>query len=472
MESFQIETIKPILAKLKNWKSPGNDKIHNFWLKNLSALHSKFVECINAFIEEPQSIPHHLTTGVTYLIPKGSRSSNPARYRPITCLNTFYKLLTSCVSKILEDHCNGNSILAEQQKGCKKGSLGCKEQLIIDSVVLKQASNKQRNLFAAYIDYQKAYDSVPHDWLIDVLKIYKIHPKLIDFCATLTTKWKTEIVLKTKEMNIITNKIDINRGIFQGDSLSPLWFCLALNPLSTILNSSKYGYEIKSRHSSYRLSHLAYMDDIKLYASTASSLKQLLNITETFSEDIGMCFGVDKCRTVNVVRGKLTRGLEYETQRSELIKSLDHDEVYKYLGLEQSRTIAHSEVKKRITAEFKDRLTKVLKTSLNSRNLATAINIYAIPVIVYSMGLIKWSQTDLEAMDRYVRTQMTQYRYHHSKSAVERINLPREKGGRGITNITNSNANQISLMRKYFLERAETSAMHKAIVEADFSFTP
>ncbi len=142
---------------------------------------------------------------------------------------------------------------------------------------------------------------------------------MIIIIIIIITKWKTEIVLKTKEMNIITNKIDINRGIFQGDSLSPLWFCLALNPLSTILNSSKYGYEIKSRHSSYRLSHLAYMDDIKLYASTASSLKQLLNITETFSEDIGMCFGVDKCRTVNVVRGKLTRGLEYETQKANLI---------------------------------------------------------------------------------------------------------------------------------------------------------
>jgi hypothetical protein len=41
------------------------------------------------------------------------------------------------------------------------------------------------------------------------------------------------------------DNINIKRGIFQGDELSPLWFTLALNPLSTLLNSTQYGFKMK-----------------------------------------------------------------------------------------------------------------------------------------------------------------------------------------------------------------------------------
>jgi hypothetical protein len=60
--------------------------------------------------------------------------------------------------------------------------------------------------------------------------------------------WRTEIRLQTGESAIKTKEIKINRGIFQGNSLSALWFCIALNPLSNILNQSKYGYQIDKQH--------------------------------------------------------------------------------------------------------------------------------------------------------------------------------------------------------------------------------
>jgi hypothetical protein len=56
--------------------------------------------------------------------------------------------------------------------------------------------------------------------------------------------WKTEIRLQTRESTIKTKEIKINRGIFQGNSLSALWFCIALNLLPNTLNQSKYGYQI------------------------------------------------------------------------------------------------------------------------------------------------------------------------------------------------------------------------------------
>jgi hypothetical protein len=100
--------------------------------------------------------------------------------------------------------------------------------------------------------------------------------------------WKTTLHLSVQNKTITTQPINIERGIYQGDSLSPLWFCVALN-------KTGYGYNIKcNRQSKYKITHLLYVDDIKLYAST--HLRHLLKATERFSNDIQMSFGTDKSK--------------------------------------------------------------------------------------------------------------------------------------------------------------------------------
>lgn len=113
-----------------------------------------------------------------------------------------------------------NQILSFEQKGCCKGSKGCKEQLIIDGIITSQVKTKSRNISLAWIDYKKAFDSVPHSWLIEILKIYKISDMTIKLLQSLMSKWNT--TLKLNELT--SNPILVQRGIFQGDSLSPLWF--------------------------------------------------------------------------------------------------------------------------------------------------------------------------------------------------------------------------------------------------------
>ena len=58
------------------------------------------------------------------------------------------------------------------------------------------------------------------------------------------------------------------------DSLSPLWFCLALKPHSHLLNITNYGFGLHSENQELQqLNHLVYMDVIKLYAATNNKLK-------------------------------------------------------------------------------------------------------------------------------------------------------------------------------------------------------
>jgi hypothetical protein len=86
-----------------------------------------------------------------------------------------------------------------QQRGCARNSEGCKELLTIDAVISGQAFKKNRNICTTYIDYKKAFDSVPHDWLIRVLEIYKIDPITISFLKHAMSTWKTKIELMTSQ---------------------------------------------------------------------------------------------------------------------------------------------------------------------------------------------------------------------------------------------------------------------------------
>lgn len=156
----------------------------------------------------------------------------------------MFKIMTNLVLLKINKHITMNNIMCENQKGCRQDSRGCKEQLIIDHVICAQAKKRNKNISVAWVDYSKAYDSVPHSWLLEILHIDPTLKKKNSaqyetmctiLCLSLPLMYNnTKITSPTKIFD--TGFIPICKGIFQGDGWSPQRFCLALNPLSNILN--------------------------------------------------------------------------------------------------------------------------------------------------------------------------------------------------------------------------------------------
>ena len=86
----------------------------------------------------------------------------------------------------------------------------------------------------------------------------------------------------------------IKRGVSQDDSLSPLLFRTILIPLSVTLREAVQCY----------MFHLLYMDDLELYGKSKYDLKALMNTVRLFTNNIKMKFGISKCATVVVERGR------------------------------------------------------------------------------------------------------------------------------------------------------------------------
>ena len=112
-----------------------------FWLKNFSSLHQRvrlqLKECLDSGF-----LPTWLTRGTTSLLQKDKSKGNVANnYRPITCLPLMWRLLTNAIADQIYAHLDQEKLLAEQHKGCKKGSRGTNNLLYIDRAVIKEVTS-------------------------------------------------------------------------------------------------------------------------------------------------------------------------------------------------------------------------------------------------------------------------------------------------------------------------------------------
>jgi hypothetical protein len=188
----------------------------------------------------------------------------------------MYKSLTGIVAKRISTHLEEQSLLPAEQKGYYPGSKGCKEQLMVLKAIYEDCRRRKKNLSIAWIDYQKAFDTVPHSCLEKSIEFVGVNSKIVRFCKLSIEKWSTSLILKTKQEVMQSQLIQIQKGIFQGDSLSPLLFCIALIPLTNELNKADCGYQVHGTER--KISHLLYMDDLKLLGRNENDLKNEIKL--------------------------------------------------------------------------------------------------------------------------------------------------------------------------------------------------
>ena len=129
------------------------------------------------------------------------------------------------------------------------------------------------------------------------------------------------------------------------------------------------------------------MDDLKLYANNEKGLDSPVQTVRIFSDDIGMEFWIDKCATLVLKRGKITKFNGISLPDGKVMKGLIEGAGYKYLGIIQAQT-RYTEMKTKVKTEYLRRACKVLETKLNCGNIIEGINIWAVSLLRYSAAFI------------------------------------------------------------------------------------
>ncbi|XP_045455099.1 uncharacterized protein LOC123664624 [Melitaea cinxia] len=192
VDSVEIteDQVRFALRRMHNWKSPGLDQIQNYYIKYLTNVHKYLASLFTNIVSGTEPVEEWFTTGKVILVPKNENTEDPKNWRPIACLPSMYKLLTSVLANVLYNHCHKNNIISEEQRGCRRGVRGCKDHLMVNKAILEDAHQSQKNLSMAWIDYRKAFDSVSHEWLLKLLDVYRCPPVIKRFLILAMPSWR------------------------------------------------------------------------------------------------------------------------------------------------------------------------------------------------------------------------------------------------------------------------------------------
>ena len=438
VEEFEIDKkiLEKVIKKRKNWSAPGIDGIPNFWWKKLCGAWDALVKSIRRYVDNPECLPTWLTYGRTVLLPKTKNLNSEKDYRPITCLNTSYKIFTGMLARYVKDHADRNNIWDKSQLGACEGVLGTIDQLLIDNCIMDEVRNYKRNLAVSFYDYQKAYDMVRHDWIIRVYKWIGLPNKVIRLIESLMAGWQTRLEVNDRGRVITSRWIKIRKGFLQGDSYSPVGFCLSEVPVGMLLEDTE-GYLMgEPGNRSLKRTHSLFIDDLKVYQRDHNKLKIANEVIVKASQDTGACYGVKKCAEIVFERGRMIsgEGLEVLTER---MKALDpsQNEVYKFLGCEQGAKMDVKAILKRVKAEMQKRMDQLIKLELYDKNLIRAINCRVIPVAAYIMNVCNLGKGELEELDMIIKRSLRQNGLHGKQSSDERLYMKRANGGRGLKSL-------------------------------------
>lgn len=149
--------------KLTNGNLLDQTNKKNFWCNKLTALHEDLTRALNDIVNDPRGTPGWLNYGTTFLLSKGKDRKDPKNYCPITCLPTTYKILSAALMNRIYSHLLKNRILPDEQKGCRRVSWGCKDQLFVSKMFVAMPKKLLRNLGMVWIEYKKSiWQSAPY----------------------------------------------------------------------------------------------------------------------------------------------------------------------------------------------------------------------------------------------------------------------------------------------------------------------
>ena len=420
--------------KASNWKAPGPDGIHNFYWKYLKVARFWLLDIHKKSLNETFKCPRWLCRGRTVLLYKAGDRKDPSKYRPITCLNTCYKLLTSSMATYMLPRVTNTVAFPEEQRALRKGQWACLIAQVKDLAMMLDASTqKNRKIHVAWIDQEKAFDSTPHDLIKEVIKSLNLPSGFTHFLLSTIDRWSTRIELRVRGKVRFGPYYRIRRGVFQGDSLSPLLFIIVTSVISYNLNKLRkvrpYTRSV-SRHENMIFNHQLYVDDLKQYARDKKELQAQIRITQAVNSVLGM--------KINDSKSAATAVISLSGSSDRMLPHLGAGEAYKYLGIHQFLRTDWNKTIEGLKERVRAKCHEIFDNDLTIRQQVTLYNSTIAPMVSYvfmnAFPRGKFSSVLVEAkeIDMEIRQILKQYKVRFQSSMVNRLYIDSDKYGLGL----------------------------------------
>ena len=246
---------------------------------------------IKSFFEE-FTLPRSVNSAALALVPKMQGASTLPHYRPISCCNVLYKVITKILTNRMKDFMP--TLVSNTQAAFVKG------RKIGDHVLLAQALVKDYHIsrgaprIAFKLDISKAFDTLSWDYLFALLLLQGFHPTFIQWLRICITG----SMISVKVNGSLEGYFRCCSGLKQGDPLSPYLFVLAMEGFTACINraTSSPDFKFHSNTKEAGVSHLIFADDVLLFCNgDDDSVRILLDAVGQFSAMSGLHLNPSKC---------------------------------------------------------------------------------------------------------------------------------------------------------------------------------
>jgi hypothetical protein len=354
---FTLEEIKEAVWDCGSAKAPGPDGFtFKFFKKYWDTLKHDIVSYVKEF-EVSSHIPRGCNSFFITLVPKVEDPLVIGDFRPISLIGSQYKI----ISKILANRLSRvvSSVVSDVQMAYIKGRQIIDGPLMVDEIIAWAKKHKKRLLFLK-VDFEKAFDSLSWSFLLSVLEQMGFSSNWRNWIHSCLDSSYTSVLVNGSP----TKEFKIERGLRQGDPLSPFLFILAVEALNIAFlearnNNIFHGVEVDK--DKIHISHLQFADDALIIGEwSRTNAKNLSRILTCFhlASGLKVNFNKSKLYGIGVTNGELS-------SMATTIGCLASQFSCIYLGLPIGAKMSRCQYWKPLVDRFHKRLSKWKSKSLS-----------------------------------------------------------------------------------------------------------
>ena len=284
------EQVRKQLQKLKIYKSPGPDGIHPRVLKELSEeICEVLADLYNASLSKGVLPQDWKTANVSAIFKKGDKSE-ASNYRPVSLTSVVCKVMESILREHLLKYVLDNEILSTSQYGFISGRSTVLQMLTVMDEWTK-AMDEGEEVDVIYMDFQKAFDKVPHHRLLQKLAGLGITGNVYKWMESFLTGRTQRVHIK----GTYSDWTEVLSGVPQGSVLGPILFVLFINDLPSNVKSNVF----------------LFADDTKIFRRIKThndqmALQEDVNTLLRWSEKSLLPFHPEKCKHLKICSSRRT----------------------------------------------------------------------------------------------------------------------------------------------------------------------
>ena len=415
-----MKEYEAIMAKMKDDKSPGLDGLtilfyRAFW-EEIKGIYQELIE----EVWEVEILPITTRSSVLSTLFKTNDRQKLANYRPLSMTNLDYRILAGVFANRMQSVLD--TIINQDQSAYIKGRyIGTSVRNILDIFDFCENGNLPGALLA--LDFEKAFDSLEHPFMLKTLKKINFGPNFIKWIKILYT----EPIFKIKNNGWVSGNYYMKRGVRQGCSVSALIFILAVELLSTAIRNDKSINGIQVDNTEYKV--MQYADDLTVCVKDIKSVKNVINLINDFTKCAGPKLNMKKCRgiwlgTLKDLGFRLYNGILWTGKP---VKCLGI-----YIGHDTDKCNYLNWNKK--LEQVEQELMKWHKRKISLYGKVYVIKTYAISKIIYPLTVL--------SVPNYVATELKKLFYYYlwgKRDRVKRSNVCQAKkhGGLNMLDVDN-----------------------------------